>query len=113
MRRKIASYTYLTRAAQDEIEWDEQTHDVRRAEELPDPREAETLLAFPPGATSGILLHEILEKIDFTRVADERTKSLVMIYHAQVFDLHVGMPIMWRCYLPRGGGAGQRNDVRP
>ncbi len=78
LRRKIASYTYLTRAAQDEIEWDEQTHDVRRAEELPDPREAETLLAFPPGATSGILLHEILEKIDFTRVADERTKSLVI-----------------------------------
>ncbi len=73
-RWKIASYTYLSKAAQDEMEWDEQTVYGSDRKEIAD---GQGMLQFPPGATSGILLHEILEKIDFTRVDDDRTKSII------------------------------------
>lgn len=95
-RWKIASYTFLTRAAQDDAEWDEQTPDFRRSDALPEPPEATGILSFPPGATSGILLHEILEKIDFSRVADERT-TFVVTDTLEKF----GYPLQWQAGICR------------
>ena len=76
-RWKIASYTYLTSALQDDLEWDEEIAFTNHAAGIPEMETGDNILLFPPGATSGILLHEILEKIDFTRVAEEQTKTII------------------------------------
>ncbi|HPK53923.1 MAG TPA: 3'-5' exonuclease, partial [Smithellaceae bacterium] len=67
---KIASFTYFTnlnRPQPEETTWggknDEQ---VDTAALLPVAGVAENMLSFPRGAITGIMLHEILEKIDFT-----------------------------------------------
>ncbi len=76
-RWKIASYTYLTHAAQDDLEWDEYINFVHHSETVSDTKTQENILLMPPGATSGILLHEILEKADFTRIGEDETKTIV------------------------------------
>jgi exodeoxyribonuclease V beta subunit len=76
-RWKIASYTYLTHSAQDDSEWDEEINITSYSEAVPETKTADNILFFPPGATSGILLHEILEKLDFTHVREEQTKTIV------------------------------------
>ena len=76
-RWKIASYTYLTHSLQDDSEWDEEMDVTPYAEVIPEKKTADNILLFPSGATSGILLHEILEKLDFTRVREEQTKMIV------------------------------------
>jgi exodeoxyribonuclease V beta subunit len=77
-RWKIASYTYLTHASQDDWEWDEEINFTHDNEMLPETKTADNILLFPPGATSGILLHEILENVDLTRVREEQTKMNVI-----------------------------------
>lgn len=74
---KIASYTYLSKSGQDDTEWDEDFQ-MRPFPELNETERSEdSILFFPPGATSGTLLHEILEKVNFTRVSDDATKSII------------------------------------
>ena len=75
---KIASYTYLTKAYQDDSEWDEETAITSRPAVIPEGDDVRNFLAFPPGPKSGILLHEILEKLDFNSVREEQTKTLVI-----------------------------------
>lgn len=76
-RWKIASYTYLTHSSQDDSDWDEETDVTSYPEAIPETKTADNILLFPSGATSGILLHEILEKLDFTRLQEEQTKMIV------------------------------------
>ena len=74
---KIASYTYLARASQDDLEWDEEFDFGHPAEAISETKTTDNILLFPSGSTSGILLHEILEKMDFTRVREEQTKTII------------------------------------
>ncbi len=76
-RWKIASYTFLTHSSQDDSEWDEDTEVTPHDKAIPEAKTADNILLFPPGTTSGILLHEILEQLDFTRVREEQTKTIV------------------------------------
>lgn len=74
---KIASYTYLSKSGQDDTEWDEDYPVRPFAESDETERSEDNILFFPPGATSGTLLHEILEKVNFTCVSDDGTKSTI------------------------------------
>jgi len=76
-RWKIASYSYLTRALPDEAEWDEQTDLVLARDVFSEKKMTDSMLFFPPGATSGILLHEILEKVDFHSAGGVEARELV------------------------------------
>lgn len=76
-RWKIASYSYLVKAGQDDTEWDEETRVLSAADPLATRMIPESILLFPPGVTSGNLLHDILEKIDFTCIRDEKTQNLI------------------------------------
>lgn len=87
-RWKIASYTYLTQVSQDGLEWDEEIGFMHHSEAASEARTQENILFFPPGVTSGILLHEILEKLDFTGVREEQARTLVQ-ETLQKFDYSV------------------------
>jgi exodeoxyribonuclease V beta subunit len=88
---KIASYTYLTSASQDDVEWDEGMEFTHHAAGVPETKTADNILFFPPGATSGILLHEILEKVDFARVSEEQTKTIIR----EVLEKYA-YPVQWQ-----------------
>lgn len=74
-RGRIASYTYLTHASQDDLEWEEGA--ARDEQAVGEDKAADNLLLFPPGATSGILLHEIIEKIDFQHIHETETAKII------------------------------------
>jgi len=74
---RIVSYTYLSRSGQDDAEWDEDNQ-KRAFVELDETALSEdSILSFPAGVTSGTLLHEILEKVNFTRTGEEETKTII------------------------------------
>jgi len=74
---KIASYTYLARSGHEETEWDEDIHHHPFLESNNSAGIKDHILFFPSGATSGTLLHKILEKVNFTCLDDEITKSII------------------------------------
>ena len=74
---RIASYTYLTHASEVDLEWDEGTGLARDRQVVSEDKMTENILHFPPGATSGILLHEIIERIDFSRVHEEQSVKVI------------------------------------
>jgi len=76
-RWRIASYTYLTHASHDDLEWEEGAGLARDKQAVPEDKISDNILLFPPGATSGILLHEIIEKIDFQHILEEQTAKIV------------------------------------
>ncbi len=76
-RWKIASYTFLAKSDFDDTEWDEDTHDLFHADAGAETKPGDRLLSFPPGAVSGNLLHDVLEKIDFTRIGDDQAQSII------------------------------------
>ncbi len=76
-RWRIASYTYLTHASHDDLEWEEGAGLASDEQAVPEEKMADNILLFPPGATSGILLHEIIEKIDFQHTLEEQTAKIV------------------------------------
>jgi exodeoxyribonuclease V beta subunit len=47
--------------------------------EMPYPREATGMFAFPKGAKAGNLLHDILEHVDFTSHGNDETKDLIAV----------------------------------
>jgi len=75
---KIASYTYLTKSGHSESEWDEDdTKDLfDKGEE--NGELGKSILTFPAGATSGLLLHEILEKVHFSGVDTPDTCNTIL-----------------------------------
>ncbi|MBN1547878.1 MAG: exodeoxyribonuclease V subunit beta [Syntrophaceae bacterium] len=84
---KTASYTFLVSPRFDERTLDEMDQtpqwDMTPApsESLPERRTASLpitdLFSFPGGTKSGILLHEILEKIDYRQAQSEENRSLI------------------------------------
>lgn len=79
---KIASFTYLTSSRQphsEEKEYGDDDSEFAVIDVKPDEfHEYENILNFPRGTTSGILLHEILEGLDFSRTAGGAADSLIL-----------------------------------
>lgn len=81
---KIASFTYLTNSRQPHSEEKEQGDDdydsgfAAPGAGQGEFREYENMLNFHRGTTSGILLHEILEELDFSRTAGGAADSLIL-----------------------------------
>jgi exodeoxyribonuclease V beta subunit len=80
--KKVCSYSYLIRGRHDDAEDTEISDEViRRWDSIDSDSEAlqsNHFLNFPAGATSGILLHEILEELDFTRAGETAAETLVL-----------------------------------
>ncbi|MRR16465.1 MAG: exodeoxyribonuclease V subunit beta [Deltaproteobacteria bacterium] len=76
-RGRIASYTYLTHASHEDLDWEEGAGAAGGEPGIEKNKAADNLQLFPPGATSGILLHEIIEKIDFQRIHESETAQIV------------------------------------
>ncbi|MEN6623276.1 MAG: exodeoxyribonuclease V subunit beta [Smithella sp.] len=79
---KIASFTYLTSLRQPHDEEIKHTDDdselTMQDIKLAEAREYENMLNFPGGTTSGILLHEILEGLNFSQAGTTDADSLIL-----------------------------------
>ncbi len=78
---KIASFTYFTsmhRPHEEEVRWEIEDEDKDYIS-LPQPavENTENILAFPRGTTTGIMLHEILENLNFAEVNETDLKGVV------------------------------------
>ncbi len=79
---KIASFTYLSSSTQphdDEMRHDDDDSDLAMPDtKLSETGEYENMLSFPGGTTSGNLLHEILEELDFSQTSTSEAESLIL-----------------------------------
>ncbi len=76
-RWKMTSYTYITASVHEEEPLDEEADIPVLSEETSGNDCADTLCDLPPGAATGIALHEILEQMDFQSVRGEPSKTIV------------------------------------
>jgi exodeoxyribonuclease V beta subunit len=78
---KIASFTYFTNARKPhDVELLREDEDDEMGDMLtPEPvaQSTENILTFPRGTITGIMLHEILEKLNFAEVSENDLKSII------------------------------------